>query len=128
MANDLNKWVGIGRLTRDPETGQTNTGTSFCKFGIASNGYKEKVSFFNCMAWSKTCEIIAQHCKKGQQIAIEGRLQSDTWEDKETGKKRTSVYIVVDNFQFLGSNQQKPESKQPEQNQDNPFTDDDIPF
>jgi single-strand DNA-binding protein len=112
MANDLNKVVLIGRLIRDPELRVIPSGTSIASFSIAnSKNYLQqgervdKVSFFNCIAWGKTGEIIAQYCKKGKQIAIEGRLQSDSWEDKETGKKRTKVEIVVDNFQFLSNAQ-----------------------
>lgn len=146
MASDLNKVILIGRLTKDPELKYTQGGTSVCSFSIANNRTyvtagekKEQVSFFNCVAWAKTGEVIAEYCKKGKRIGIEGRLQQRSWDDQE-GKKRQTVEIVVDNFQFLdpprdagsaepapdtSSSSSKPDSSQ---NIDNPFSDEDIPF
>jgi len=112
MANDLNKVILIGRLTRDPELKYTQANTAVAHLSIANNRTfvqngekKEQVSFFDCVAWGKTGEVIAQYCKKGKQIAIDGRLQQRSWEDKE-GKKRSSVEITIENFQFLGSSGQ----------------------
>jgi single-strand DNA-binding protein len=143
MASDLNKAILIGRLTRDPELRYTQSGTSVCSFSIANNRTyvaggekKETVSYFNCVAWAKTGEVIAEYCKKGQRIGIEGRLQQRSWDDQE-GKKRQVVEVVVDNFQFLsapgGSGKEAPldvpsSSPEPSPNTDNPFSDEDIPF
>jgi single-strand DNA-binding protein len=143
MASDLNKAILIGRLTRDPELRYTQSGTSVCSFSIANNRTyvaggekKEQVSFFNCVAWAKTGEVIAEYCKKGKRIGIEGRLQQRSWDDQD-GKKRQVVEIVVDNFQFLdapgGSGKETPidapsSSHEPSSNADNPFSDEDIPF
>lgn len=143
MASDLNKAILIGRLTRDPELRYTQGGTSVCSFSIANNRTyvtagekKEQVSFFNCVAWAKTGEVIAEYCKKGQRIGIEGRLQQRSWDDQE-GKKRQTVEIVVDNFQFLSSKQDGPAAapadsfsgpSEPSPNTDNPFSDEEIPF
>ena len=105
--SDLNRWYGIGRLTADPQLTYTQGGASVTKFSIASSytytkdgAKKESTSFFNCVAWGKTGEIIAQYIKKGQRIAIEGRLQQRSWDD-QSGIKRTAVEIVVENFQFI---------------------------
>lgn len=113
MKNDLNKVVLIGRLTRKPELKYTNKKTAIANFSLASNRsfkvldeVKEEVSFFNCVAWSKLGEIIAEHCTKGERIGVEGRLQQRSWDDKE-GKKRTAIDVVVDNFQFLTNKQLK---------------------
>jgi single-strand DNA-binding protein len=144
MASDLNKAIIIGRLTRDPELRYTQSGTSVCSFSIANNRTyvaggekKETVSYFNCVAWAKTGEVIAEYCKKGQRIGIEGRLQQRSWDDQE-GKKRQTVEIVVDNFQFLsapseGGSKPSPDlppapSSDQTPNTDNPFSDEDIPF
>ncbi len=145
MANDLNRSILIGRLTRDPELRYTPGGTSVCSFSIANNrtyvtaGEKrEQVSFFNCVAWAKTGEVIAEYCKKGQRIGIEGRLQQRSWDDQE-GKKRQTVEIVVDNFQFLTAPRESapeasvdqssgPGSSEPSPNTENPFSDEEIPF
>ncbi len=144
MASDLNKVIIIGRFTKDPELRYTQGGTSICSFSVANNRTyvsagekKEQVSFFNCVAWAKTGEVIAEYCKKGQRIGIEGRLQQRSWDDQE-GNKRQTVEIVVDNFQFLsgpresGGNSQPDvpasSSQEPASNADNPFSDEDIPF
>ena len=129
---DLNKWTGIGRLTRDPELAQVGSGTSLCKFGIALNrkytvqGEKrEEAHFFNCTAWGKQADILAQYARKGKQIAIEGRLAYRSW-DGPDGKKQSAIDIVVENFQFLGSKQSE-QGESPEPSPQN-FPDDDIPF
>lgn len=144
MASDLNKAILVGRLTKDPELRYTQSGTPVCSFSIANNRTyvaagekKEQVSYFNCVAWAKTGEVIAEYCKKGKRIGIEGRLQQRSWDDQE-GKKRQTVEIVVDNFQFLdapgGGSKEAPmdvpssSSHEPSPNTDNPFSDEDIPF
>ncbi|MBP7737534.1 MAG: single-stranded DNA-binding protein [Spirochaetes bacterium] len=145
MASDLNKAILIGRLTRDPELRYTQSGTSVCSFSIANNrSYvtggekKEQVSYFNCVAWAKTGEVIAEYCKKGKRIGIEGRLQQRSYDDKD-GNKRQIVEIVVDNFQFLdapgggGGAKEAPmdvpsSSHEPSSGGENPFSDEDIPF
>ena len=109
MATDLNSVFVLGRLTRDPELNQTSGGTAYCRFSIANNrNYvqnmekKEEVSYFNCVAWAKQAEILNQYCHKGKQIAIQGRLKQNSWDNKE-GKRQYSVDIVVENFQLLGN-------------------------
>jgi len=105
--SDLNKVILIGRLVRDPEIKQTQSGTAVANFSLACNkSYvqgtekKEMVSFFSCVAWTKLGELIAQYCKKGHRLGIEGRLQQRSWET-QNGEKRSTVEIVVDNVQFL---------------------------
>lgn len=146
MATDINSVFLIGRLTRDPELSTLpNSNTSIAKFSLASNRVfnsagekKDQTSFFNCIAWGKLGEVIVEYCRKGQQIAIEGRLQQRTWEDTN-GNKRSTVEIVVENCQFLskpsGGADHADRGKEnypepPVQNFDSatPFTDDDIPF
>ncbi len=148
MASDLNKVMLIGRLTKDPELRYTQSGTPVASFSVANNrSYvvngerKEEVSFFNCVAWSKLGELIVQYCKKGHRIGLEGRLQQRSWED-QNGNKRQPVEIVTDNVQFLTArNEQQsgtaayndtpppPEFPQSSPEVDNnPFSDDDIPF
>jgi single-strand DNA-binding protein len=143
MANDLNKAILVGRLTKDPELRYTQSGTAVCSFSIANNRTyvtggekKEQVSYFNCVAWAKAGEIIAEYCKKGNRIGIEGRLQQRSWDDQE-GKRRYTVEIVVDNFQFLsGPRDSASESAaDPTAGQQgsppdagNPFSDEDVPF
>lgn len=119
MANDINRIFLIGRLTKDPELRYTQGGTSIASFSLANNRTymaqnerKEMVSFFNCIVWGKPGEVIAQHCKKGQRIGIEGRLQQRSWTD-QNGKKHSTVEIVVENFQFLTSGTHKENDEAP---------------
>lgn len=109
MAGDLNRVMLIGRLTRDPELRQTTNGTAYCKFGIANNRRytvqgerKEEVSFFNCTAWGRTAEVINQYCRRGKQVAVEGRLQQRSWQNQE-GQKQSTIDVVVENLQMLGA-------------------------
>jgi len=149
MANDLNKAIVIGRLTRDPELRYTPNGAAVASFSIASNrSYtinnekKEEVSFFNCVAWTKLAELIVQYGKKGNRICVDGRLQQKSWDD-QSGSKRTTIEIVADNIQFLTPKDSSGAEMQIDiPNQDysastasasneadsNPFSDDDIPF
>jgi single-strand DNA-binding protein len=139
MASDLNKVILIGRLTRDPELRYTTGSTPVANLSIASNrNYtvnsekKEEVSFYNCIAWSKLGEIMTQYCKKGNRIGIEGRLQQRKWDD-QNGNKRSTVEVVVENFQFLepkqeGGSQETPGAPVPNFADENPFSDDDIPL
>ena len=145
MAGDINKVILIGRLVRDPELRHTPSGTAVTDFTLASNNTysvsgekKEEVSFIKCTAWSKAAEVIVQYCKKGQRIGVDGRLKQHSWDDQD-GKKRSSVEVVVDNFQFLSPKTASEESYTPvtesapdinssSENHDKPFSDDDIPF
>ena len=133
--SDLNRIMLIGRLTKEPELKKTPNGTAVCSFSIANNKTwkkdgekKEEVSFFNCVGWAKTGEIIAQYVKKGQRIAIDGRLQQRSWQT-DAGEKRYAVEIVVDNFQFLESKSGQGEilGGKPVNNAP-PITDTEIPF
>ena len=104
----FSKAIITGNLTRDPELRSTGNGTSVCAFSVAVNRVyrsndgenKEDVSYFDCSAWGKIGETIAQYAKKGSAVLISGRLNQRTWEDK-SGNKRSNVEIVVEDFNFL---------------------------
>jgi single-strand DNA-binding protein len=142
MAGDLNRVTIIGRLTRDPELKYIQSGSAVTNFSIATNrSYttnngekKEEVSYFDCIAWGKMGEILAEYCKKGKRIAVEGRLQQRRWEDKD-GIKKSKIEIVTDNIQFLDGKTSDQtvsgaSSEVPQQAgaNENPFSDDNIPF
>lgn len=116
-SSDINRVNLIGRLTRDPEIRQIPSGTSITTFSIANNRTyvvnnerREEVSYFNCLIWGKAAEALARYAKKGQRIAVEGRLQQRRWQDKD-GNNRTTVEVVTDNFQFLSFNQENQSSE-----------------
>ncbi len=105
----LNRVVLVGNLTRDPDVRSTPSGTSVTKFGLAVNrrwtnkqGEKvDGVDYFNIVTWGKLGELCGEYIKKGSPVALEGRLQSRSWET-EDGQKRSAVEIVAENVQFLG--------------------------
>jgi single-strand DNA-binding protein len=110
MAN-LNRVLLIGNLTRDPEVRYTPKGTAVADIGIAVNRTysgddgekKEEVTFIDVTLWARQAEIAQEYLKKGRQVFIEGRLQLDTWDDKQTGQKRSRLRVVAENMQMLGS-------------------------
>ncbi|WP_228281568.1 single-stranded DNA-binding protein [Rubrobacter marinus] len=101
----FNRVILAGNLTRDPELRFTNDGIPVCSFGLAVNRRRsksEEVDFFDISAWRELGETIANYKKKGDPILVEGRLQFRSWEDRESGQKRSKVDVVADNVQFLG--------------------------
>jgi single-strand DNA-binding protein len=107
MANDLNRVILVGRLTRDPEF-KTINGNSLVNFSLATNrtysvqgSRKEETHYFDCEAWGKLADIIRKYTSKGKQVLVEGRLKQDTWESD--GKKMSRIRIVTENLQLLGS-------------------------
>jgi single-strand DNA-binding protein len=110
MAN-LNRVLLIGNLTRDPEVRYTPKGTAVADIGIAINRVysgddgerKEEVTFVDVTLWGRQAEVAQEYLKKGRQVFIEGRLQLDTWDDKQTGQKRSRLRVVAENMQMLGS-------------------------
>ena len=112
MAN-LNRVLLIGNLTRDPELRYTPKGTAVTEIGLAVNRIysgedgekKEETTFVDVTLWARQAEIAGQYLKKGRPVFIEGRLQLGTWDDKQTGQKRSRLRVVAENLQLLGSRQ-----------------------
>lgn len=108
--SSFNKVILLGNLTRGPEMRTTNSGTSICKFGIAttrvsrgSDGeQREEVVFIDVDAFGKQAEVIGRYFTKGRPIFIEGRLRLDQWESS-TGEKRSKLSVILESFQFIGS-------------------------
>lgn len=102
----MNKAILIGRLTKDPELRTTPTGRNVCQFAIAvnraftnANGERE-ADFINCVVWDKQAENLARYQKKGNQIAVDGRIQTRNYDDKD-GKKVYVTEILATNISFL---------------------------
>jgi single-strand DNA-binding protein len=110
MAN-FNKVILLGNLTRDPELRYLPSQMAVVDFGIAVNHKfrtaqgedREEVMFIDCSAFGKQAEVIKQYCQKGKQLMVEGRLKLDSWDDKQTGQKRSKHKVTIENFQFVGS-------------------------
>ena len=110
MAQGFNKVILMGNLTRDPESRTTPSGQSVTNFSLAVNRtwkgadgqQNEAVSYIDCVAWGKPGEIIAQYMQKGRALLVSGRLDQRSWEDKESGGKRSKIEVIVEDFNFVG--------------------------
>ena len=93
----------MGRLTRDPEMRSTTTGKSIASFSLAVDrvGQDDQADFFDITAWEKLGELANQYLSKGRRCLVQGRLRQDSWDDKETGKKRTRIEVVATDITFL---------------------------
>ena len=160
MAN-VNKVMLLGNITRDLEVRYTPKGTAVCDLGMAVNRIRtgdngeriEEVTYVDVTLWGRQAELAGQYLSKGRSVFIEGRLQLDQWDDKQTGQKRSRLRVVGENMQFIGGqggsggnqgsssapSQQAPPSEQqqapPQSNQGGAAAaenfdndDDDIPF
>ncbi len=113
---DMNKWIGIGRLTRDATLTYTSGGMAICKFAIAVNArvkqgdsWADEASFFDVTVFGKTAEAINQYLVKGKQVAVDGRLKQDRWE--KDGQTHSRVVINADNVQLLGGGEARPDNQ-----------------
>ena len=112
MAN-LNSVHLIGNLTRDPEVRYTPKGTAVCDISLAINrsippekeggDWREETVFVDVTLWGKTAENAGQYLAKGRSVFVDGRLALETWEDKQSGQKRSRLKVVAESVQFLGS-------------------------
>jgi single-strand DNA-binding protein len=121
---NLNKLFIAGNLTRDCELRYTPSGTAVGEFGLAINRQwkgkdgqeRKEVTFVDVTAWGRVAEVVAEYCKKGSPLFVEGRLQLDTWE--KDGQKRSKLKVVAENVQFIGGkaggDQGRPGSSTPE--------------
>jgi len=106
----FNRVILMGNLTRDCETRFAGNGTAIVKFGMAVNrryqdaegNWKEQPTFVDVTIFGKRGESFARFHTKGKLALIEGQLRMDTWDDKQTGQKRSKLYVVGDNWEFAG--------------------------
>lgn len=103
MARSINQVILMGRLTRDPEQRTTTTGKTVVGFSIAVDrvGQDDSADFFDVTAWEKLGELVVQYLSKGRRVLVQGRLRQDSWDDKDTGKKRSRVEVVATDVTFL---------------------------
>lgn len=107
----FNKVILVGNLTRDPQVKYTTGGTAVTEIGLAvnrrwldkqSNQWKDETTFVDVTLWGRTAEIAGEYLAKGRPVLIEGRLQLDTWDDRESGQKRSKLRVVGENMTMLG--------------------------
>lgn len=144
---NLNKVLLMGNLTRDPEVRYTAKGTAFADLSLAVNRVftsdagekREETTFVDVTVWGRQASVAEQYLTKGRPVYIEGRLQLDSWEDKQTGQKRSKLKVVAENLQLLGGKPeqahdrpaqlaQRPTRPAPQKDPDLEPEADDIPF
>lgn len=103
MARSINQVILLGRLTRDPEARTTSTGKTVVSFSLAvdRNTADDTADFFDITAWEKLGDLVTQYLSKGRRVLVQGRLRQDSWDDKETGKKRSRVEVTATDVTFL---------------------------
>ena len=107
----FNKVILMGNLTRDPEVRYTPKGSAVADIGLAVNRVystdagekREETTFVDVTLWGRTAEIAGEYLKKGRPVLIEGRLQLDSWDDKQSGQKRSKLKVIGESMQLIGS-------------------------
>ena len=152
MAGDINRVVIVGRLTRDAELTYTSSDFALTKFSVALNQRKKQndqwidhAHFFDVLIWGKRGEALNQYLTRGQQVAVEGELRQERWQDKNTQQNRSKISIECTNIQLVGGKKDGnsqgnynsgPQRNNNQQSNSQPFDqykngggfDDDIPF
>jgi single-strand DNA-binding protein len=117
MAGSLNRVMLIGRLTRDPELRYTPSGTAVCNLALATNRYgqdqagerREFTDYHDVVVWNqgnrRLAELCSQYLQKGRLVYVEGRLQTRSWDDAQSGQKRYRTEVNASDVQFLDSRQ-----------------------
>jgi single-strand DNA-binding protein len=109
--SSFNKVILLGNLTRDPQVRYTPGGTAVAELGLAvnrtwfdqkTNSRRDETTFVDVTLWGRQAEVAGEYLAKGRQVLIEGRLQLDTWEDKESGQKRSKLKVVSENMKMVG--------------------------
>jgi single-strand DNA-binding protein len=154
MAKGVNKVLLLGNVGKDPEIRATANGMTVASFSLATadrakdaqGNWADKTEWHNLVAFQKTAEVVRDYVKKGTQLFIEGKIQTRSWDDKESGQKKYRTEIIVNDLTLLGSKQgggeasgggysksntasydQRPPASQPDYAETG-ITDDDIPF
>jgi single-strand DNA-binding protein len=133
----LNKVMLIGNLGRDPEVRSTPSGQPVASFSVATNRKwktregdpREETEWHNIEVWGRQAEIAGQYLRRGSKVFVEGRIKTDSWDDKESGAKRYRTKIVCENFKMLdtrGDSAGGPRDTPPFPSEGP--EDDDIPF
>ena len=125
----MNNVTLMGRLTRDPELKYSQAGKAYCRFTVAVNRdfNKDEADFINCLAFGKTAETIAEWLGKGRRIALQGRIQTGSYQNSN-GDTVYTTEVVADRFEFIDSARSETSKKQTYNRKDDVLEDDDFPF
>jgi single-strand DNA-binding protein len=133
----MNIVIFKGNMTKDIDIKYTTSNKMVGSFSVAINEkYKDKETthFIECAAWEKSAEFVSKYFKKGDPIIVEGKLAQQSWTDKDTGKNRSKLLVIVNKVDFCGGQKSKVENTPdtyPQSHDDGlnvPFSDEDIPF
>jgi single-strand DNA-binding protein len=143
MSLNINTVIVGGRLTRDVEVKYTPSGKAVAEVTVAvgksyfdkqTNSRKDETTFVEVTLWGKTAEAAAEHLKKGSTVVVEGFLKTDTWDDRQTGQKRSKTKVTAENVHFgdrspsNGRNASQPPAREPESVGATTGTDEEVPF
>lgn len=143
MPKSVNKVILIGNVGQDPEVKYTPSGTPVAKLSLATNErfkdrsdeWQERTEWHSIIAWQRLAEIVGEYVKKGSKLYIEGKLQTSSWEDRQSGSKRYRTEVVARDIVLLGSHENAddihPKRNGREQEayaSSSEITDEDIPF
>lgn len=120
MPKSVNKVILLGNVGKDPEIKHVSSGMAIANFSIAtssrfkdkSDEWQEKAEWHNLVAFQRTAEIVGEYVKKGSKVYVEGRLQTSSWDDKESGQKRYKTEIVVNDLVLLGGGKRDDSDEQ----------------
>jgi len=143
MPKSVNKVILVGHVGKDPEVKYAPSGVALAKFSLATNErfkdrsgeWQDRTEWHNVLAWQRLAEIVGEYVHKGDKLYIEGRLQTSSWEDRNSGEKKFRAEIVARDLVLLGSRDtaeaatdESNEEREPVHAGSGEITDDDIPF
>ena len=129
----MNKVILNGNIVADPESRFSSGGKTITNFRLAVSGRNDKTVYVDVTTFDKTAELVTKYKVKGDPVLIDGRLELDTWDDKATGQKRSKLYVIADNVEFLSGSKNKSDDSEKatpankKSNQTNEASDD-VPF
>lgn len=123
----MNNFTALGRITRDPEPRQSTSGNPYCRFTLAVDSYQGDANFIPCVCFGRTAESMCKYVVKGQQLLVQGPLESGQYQDNN-GIRHYTLDVLANQIDFL----QKPQSARSQQQEDATFTavdkGDELPF
>jgi single-strand DNA-binding protein len=141
MAKSVNKVILVGNVGQDPEVKYTPSGVPVARVSLATNErfkdgsdqWQDRTEWHSIVAWQRLAEIVGEYVRKGSKLYVEGKLQTSTWEDKQTGEKKYRTEIVAREVLLLTSRENGSEGRQTKAGEEStpdsvPTPVDDIPF
>jgi single-strand DNA-binding protein len=119
MAKSVNKVILVGNVGQDPEVKYTASGVPVAKVSLATNerfkdkndAWRDRTEWHSVVAWQRLAEIVGEYVRKGAKLYVEGKLQTSTWEDKQSGERKYRTEIVARDIVLLGARDNGPEGK-----------------